>query len=120
GCFGDHVEDLVLALADGRILRCSRAENAELLAATRGGMGLTGVILSVGFRLKPIETAFIRQETLRASNLQEAMELFERSAAWTYSVAWIDCLARGRTLGRSLLYLGEHARPGELPPALRG
>ena len=114
GTFGDHVEAIELALADGRIVRCSPAENAGLFAATRGGMGLTGVILSVSFRLIPIETAFIRQETHKAANLAEAMDLFERSGGWTYSVAWIDCLARGGSLGRSLVYLGEHARREDL------
>ena len=114
GTFGDHVELIELALADGRAVRCSPAENAGLFAATRGGMGLTGVILSVSFRLIRIETAFIRQETHRAANLAEAMDLFERSGSWTYSVAWIDCLARGGSLGRSLVYLGEHARRDEL------
>jgi hypothetical protein len=81
-------------------------------------MGLTGVILSAAFKLIPIETVFIRQETHRASNLQEAMERFEDSQHWTYSVAWIDCLAGGNNLGRSLVYLGEHARRDELPTTL--
>ncbi|HUE19442.1 MAG TPA: FAD-binding oxidoreductase [Stellaceae bacterium] len=115
GAFGDHVEWLDLALADGQVLRCSAAENAELFAATRGGMGLTGIILAVCFRMTPIETASIRQETLRAGDLAETMDLFEQSRDWTYTVAWIDCLAKGGGLGRSLLYRGEHARLAELP-----
>ena len=118
GSFGDHVESLQLALADGRVVRCSPSENPELFAATRGGMGLTGVIVSAVFRMIPIETAFIRQETHRARNLAEAMARFEQSQGWTYSVAWIDCLARGERLGRSLVYLGEHAKRDELPPSL--
>ncbi|MEM8754529.1 MAG: FAD-binding protein, partial [Pseudomonadota bacterium] len=32
----------------------------------------------------------------------------------TYSVAWIDCLARGAARGRSLVHIGEHARVDEL------
>jgi decaprenylphospho-beta-D-ribofuranose 2-oxidase len=115
GTIGDHVASLELALADGRIAHCARDENAELFAATLGGMGLTGVILSARLKLQPIETAYIRQETLRARNLDEIMTLFETSRDWTYSVAWIDCLARGSELGRALLYRGEHARRDELP-----
>ncbi len=116
GSFGDHVEAIELALADGRVLTCAPAgEHAAIFAATRGGMGLTGVILSVTFRLVPVETGFIRQHTVRAANLAEVMAAFEQARHWTYSVAWIDCLARGAALGRSLLYLGEHARIGELP-----
>lgn len=115
GAFGDYVEAFDLALANASVVRCARDENAALFAATRGGMGLTGIILSVTFRLMPIETAHIRQETHRAANLREVMALFEAKHHWTYSVAWIDCLARGPSLGRSLLYLGEHARRDELP-----
>lgn len=117
GCFGDHVEQLTLALADGSVVSCGPTENPDLFAATRGGMGLTGIILSARFRLIPVQTAQIRQRTLRAANLQAVMAMFEESQSWTYSVAWIDCLARGAALGRSLLYLGEHATRAEAPGA---
>ena len=109
GSFGDYVEAFELALADGRIVICTASQNADLFAATRGGMGLTGVILRLTFRLMRIETSFIRQETLRARNLEEVMGQFEASSDATYSVAWIDCLASGAHLGRSIFYRGEHA-----------
>jgi decaprenylphospho-beta-D-ribofuranose 2-oxidase len=119
GSVAAYVESLDLALADGRILRCSRSENADLFEATLGGMGLTGVILSARVRLLPIETAYIRQETLRARDLDEVMAQFESSCDWTYTVAWIDCMAKGGALGRALLYRGEHARLGDLPEGKR-
>ena len=115
GSFGAHVAWLDLALADGRVLRCSAAENAEIFAATCGGMGLTGVILRAAFRMIPIETRLIRRETLRAPGLHAVMDLFEASQDWTYSVAWIDCLSGGAALGRSVLSRGEHASAGEAP-----
>lgn len=119
GSFGDHVESIDLALADGRVLRCSRKENGSVFAATCGGMGLTGVILSARFHLMPVGTSFIRRETRRLRNLAEAMDAIEAARDWTYSVAWIDCLARDAALGRSLLFLGEHACADELPGAQR-
>ena len=115
GSFGAHLDWLDLALADGRVLRCSPQENAELFAATCGGMGLTGVILRASFRLLPVETRLIRQETLRARGIDEAMAVFEESQGWTYSVAWIDCLSSGAALGRSILTRGEHATRGDVP-----
>lgn len=119
GSFTEHVDWLELALADGSVTRCSRSKNAALFEATCGGMGLTGVILRACFRLAPVETSFIRRETRRTRNLDETMAAFEAAQDWTYSVAWIDCLARGDAIGRSLLFLGEHARRDELPPARR-
>ena len=114
GSFGTHIENLELALADGRVARCSHDENGELFAATCGGMGLTGVILQATFRMIPIQTRFVRQETVRVHSLHEAMARFEESENWSYSVAWLDCLATGPALGRSLLFRGEHATFAEI------
>ena len=118
GSFGAHVEALTLAAADGAIRECSRTENADLFRATLGGMGLTGVILSARFRLQPIETAFVTVETLAARDLDETMALFEESRDWPYSVAWIDCLARGARLGRAVMTRGAFMGRGALPPRL--
>ena len=118
GSFGAHVESLTLASADGAIRECGRAENAGLFRATLGGMGLTGAILSARFRLRPIETAFVMAETLAARDLDETMALFEESRDWPYSVAWIDCLARGAGLGRAVMTRGAFMARGALPPRL--
>lgn len=117
--FGQTVESLVLIGADGQPRTCSPSEHPELFSATVGGMGLTGVIAQATIRLQPVETAYIRQKTIVAQNLDAAVDAFERNAHWTYAVAWIDTLARGAHLGRSLVYLGEHARLAELGPHLR-
>lgn len=114
GSFGGHVVSLSLMLADGSIVRCSPTENAELFHATCGGMGLTGVILEATFTLHRIETAYIRQRIIRTRNIDEAFDAFEANTHWTYSVAWIDCLATGEHLGRSALILGEHATKEEV------
>lgn len=53
-------------------------------------------------------------KTIPASNLKEAMKVFEDESDSTYSVAWIDCMGKGHNLGRSLVMLGEHASRSEL------
>ncbi len=113
GTFGRHVETMSLLCADGVVRQCSSSENTDLFHATCGGMGLTGIILDASFRMLAIETPLIRQETLKAANLEEAMAHCEASADWTYTVAWIDCMARGKELGRALIYRGEHATAAE-------
>jgi FAD/FMN-containing dehydrogenase len=77
-------------------------------------MGLTGIIISATFQLMPIQSSSINQMTIRANSLEEVCEFFEANALGTYSVAWIDCLAKGKQMGRSLLMLGEHSVNGDL------
>jgi FAD/FMN-containing dehydrogenase len=51
----------------------------------------------------------MRQQTIVAPDLEKALEALQASSGATYSVAWIDCLARGRSMGRSLIFCAEHA-----------
>lgn len=115
GCFSEYVISFKLMNERGEVLNCSREENSDKFWATIGGMGLTGIILSAKFKLKNIETAYIRQEAIKAENLDEIFKLFEESEDWTYNVAWIDCLQKGDKIGRSILLRGEHALRAELP-----
>ncbi|NNJ70048.1 MAG: FAD-binding oxidoreductase [Kiritimatiellales bacterium] len=114
GSFGQHVISMDVMRSDGSIITCSPTEHAEFFKITVGGMGLSGLILNATFKLRRIETAYIREETIRAANLDEIMDCFEASGDWTYSVAWIDCLARGDAMGRSIMMRGEHLKRDEL------
>ena len=119
GSFCDSVAWLDLDTGEGRARRCSATENTDLFAATCGGMGLSGIIVRAAFRMLRVETSMVRQKTIHAPDLAAAMALFEQTGDWTYAVAWIDCLARGSALGRSVLLLGEHATLAELDPERR-
>lgn len=109
GGFGNHVTEFRLVLANGETVTCSRQENPELFFATIGGMGLTGVIAEATFAMKPIETGWVLQTTDVADNLGEALQALKATEESSYSVAWIDCISRGASLGRSLVFSGEHA-----------
>ncbi len=115
GCFSEWVISFELMTENAEVITCSRTENAEKFWATIGGMGLTGIVLSAKFKLKNIETAYIRQESIKAQNLDEIFQLFEESESWTYNVAWIDCLQKGSKIGRSIMMRGEHAFKHQLP-----
>ncbi len=113
GSFADHVLKIKLLKPNGHIEECSPALNSTLFWYTAGGMGLTGIILEVTIRLKRIESPFIVQRQVKAKCLDEIIELFDQYKNHTYSVAWIDCLKRGKSFGRSILILGEHATKEE-------
>lgn len=114
GNFSDHLLEMEIMLGDGSIVKCSKEENVDLFWTTCGGMGLTGVILNATMRLIPVETAYFRQESIKAKNLDHLMDLFDESEAWPYSVAWIDCLTGGNSMGRGILTRGDHARLADL------
>jgi len=115
GCFSEYLETFSLLNENSEVITCSRTQNEDKFWATIGGMGLTGIILSAKFKLKNIETAYIRQESIKAENLDEIFKLFDESESWTYNVAWIDCLQTGKNIGRSIIMRGEHAFKHELP-----
>ncbi|MBS1600334.1 MAG: FAD-binding oxidoreductase [Bacteroidetes bacterium] len=114
GSFSNNIVDMDIALSSGEIISCSPVHNIDLFEATCGGMGLSGIITRVKFRLKKIETSFIKQKQVKAENLEEIISLFEKYNHYTYSVAWIDCLKKGENFGRSILILGEHATIDDL------
>jgi FAD/FMN-containing dehydrogenase len=114
GGFGNHVVDLTVATVSGEVVRASWEENPDLFYATVGGMGLTGTILEATIRLRRVETGWIRQTTIVAEDLNAAMIALDAAEDATYSVAWIDGIAKGARLGRSLVFLGEHAGRSEL------
>lgn len=119
GCFSEYVTEFKLMNEDAEVITCSREQNSDKFWATIGGMGLTGIILSAKFKLKNIESVYIRQESIKADNLDEIFRLFEESEDWTYNVAWIDCFQKGKNLGRSILMRGEHALKAELPSRMQ-
>ncbi len=122
GCFSNAVISFRLMLADGSIVNCSRDENYDLFRATCGGMGLTGLILDVELQLKAVYSAYIKEKLIPCNNLDEIFDQFEKNQNAPYSVAWIDCLAKGPRMGRSILMLGDHDTDGDLilpkPPQL--
>lgn len=113
GSFCDHVAWFELLTPDGERVRVSREDDRELFDATAGGMGLTGVVVAARLRLLRVESAYMTVDRERAANLEDAMaRMSDRDDEYRYSVAWIDCIARGRSLGRSVLIRGDHVAAG--------
>ncbi|MCI0547411.1 MAG: FAD-binding oxidoreductase [Candidatus Rokubacteria bacterium] len=110
GSFGRYVDSIRLLAGDGRAVRASLRDERELFLASVGGMGLTGLITEVAFRLRPVESAWVHVETEAAGTLAEtATALRATGSAWPYTVAWIDGLAKGDALGRGVILRGRHA-----------
>jgi len=114
GCFSESVKEFSIMLANGALVNCSKETNPELFRATCGGQGLTGIIVDAKIYLKQIHSQYIKQTTIKTKNLKETFEAFEKNQNKTYSVAWIDCLAKRHNIGKSLLMVGDFAKDGNL------
>lgn len=115
GSIADHVVALDLLTADGTVRTVGPESDPELFWGTVGGLGLTGVITSVVLRLRRVETGYMEVDTERLPDLDSVMaRIVASDRSTTYSVAWIDTLARGRAMGRSVLTRGEHATRARL------
>jgi decaprenylphospho-beta-D-ribofuranose 2-oxidase len=116
GTFGAHVKALRMRVADGRILECTPQQHPDLFWATVGGMGLTGHILDVELQMKRVPTPWIWQRSERVPNIDAFIERLATSAdTWPMTMGWIDCISRGRDLGRGLLMCGRWATAQEAP-----
>jgi FAD/FMN-containing dehydrogenase len=122
GTFGRHVRWFELVRSDGTRRRCSPAENADWFGATIGGLGLTGLVTRAELALRRVAGPFIDAESIKFGGLSEFFELNGPSERdYEYTVSWVDCLGRGRSLARGLYLRGNHsAEPGEARPKSGG
>jgi decaprenylphospho-beta-D-ribofuranose 2-oxidase len=119
GSIANHVDSFVLHTPKG-VVTVTPDSDPELFWGTAGAMGLTGVVTEVVLRLLRVETSLLRTTNERCPDLDSVMaRMLEGDADYRYSVAWIDCVARGASLGRSILSRGDHALRDDLPPKLR-
>jgi FAD/FMN-containing dehydrogenase len=114
GSFSAFVDQFHLLIASGETLICSRQQNAKAFWATIGGMGLTGIITRVQLRMRKVNTSSLVVNYQQLLNLGAVLEQLLEDEKHTYSVAWIDCLASGDSLGRGVLMRGEHAELDDL------
>ena len=117
GTLGCHVLAFELLRSDGSRRVCSPTEHTELFNATIGGLGLTGMICWVELQLRRVAGELLQEESIKFANLDEFFRISDASDRdFEYTVAWIDCLAAGASLGRGLFARANHTDDGQ-PPA---
>jgi len=108
GTFGAHVHQIALYRSDNGLMFCSSRENSEMLRATIGGLGLTGVIAWADIQLKRVDGPWIDSESIPFHGLKTFLDLsHESNDRFEYTVAWLDCFA-GRNV-RGVFFRGNHA-----------
>jgi decaprenylphospho-beta-D-ribofuranose 2-oxidase len=118
GSFGNHVESFRLVDGAGQVRDISPTSDPGLFWATVGGMGLTGAVVDATIRMQPIESSRLLVDSDRAPDLDSIMSLMvEGDDRYDYSVAWIDLIAKGSGMGRSVLDRGRFATRSEVEAA---
>ncbi len=113
GTFGCHVQRFDLLRSDGTVVTCSAAMNSKLFAATIGGLGLTGIILSASIRLMRVNSLDVIERISAFASLDEYFDLAPQADNDNeYAVAWVDQLSSGNKIGRGVLITGNHADNG--------
>ena len=108
GTFGDHVHQIALHRSDHGLVSCSSRENPEMLRATIGGLGLTGIIAWADVQLKRVGGPWIDSESIPFSSLKTFLDLsHESNDHFEYTVAWLDCFS-GKNV-RGIFFRGNHA-----------
>jgi FAD/FMN-containing dehydrogenase len=115
GTFGRYIKKIILYRSYEGVIECSPTNYPALFKATIGGLGLTGIILSVELQLKKIASNVINQRAERFSSLDEYFELSKlHDPENEYAVAWVDCIAKGKNFGRGHYMTGNHSKEGFL------
>ena len=119
GSIGDHILEMRIVTPIGAF-SVSPTVLPELFWATIGGMGLTGVVTSVTLRMLRVTTDQVLVDTDRFENLDDVMAaMASGDDDYRYSVAWVDCMTKGRHMGRAILTRGDHADVAEVDTAQR-
>ena len=115
GSFCNFVIGINLVLHDGSIVYCDDKENPDLFHATFGGMGITGIILDVLFKLKKVNSSYLDVETIRFNSLKELFDLQnETMDSHEYLFSWLDSHKKGNNMGRGVLQRANHSKKIEL------
>ena len=109
GSFSKFVKYIKLINLENKEIRCSKKTNKKIFKCTAGGMGSTGIITEVSFKLKKIKGNYIKEKKLVVSDTDKIINTIIKSGKkFEYTVAWLD-LANIKKKVNAIIYLGEHA-----------
>src|ERR1700678_1323329 len=108
GTFGAHVRQIGLHRSNDGLVSCSAQINSDMLRATIGGLGLTGIIAWADIQLKRVAGPWIDTESVPFQSLEHFLELSrESNDRFEYSVAWLDCFSGKNP--RGIFFRANHA-----------
>src|SRR5258705_332950 len=85
-------------------------------ALNTGGMGMLGAVTRVKLKLKKVDSGNLRVESISGKSIDALFDAFEQRLSHAdYLVGWVDCLARGKSIGRGIVHSAHYLHEGEDP-----
>jgi FAD/FMN-containing dehydrogenase len=91
GSISKHLISMKIMIASGEVVEVNRKILSDLFWSTIGGLGLTGVILSVKLKLQPITSLYAKHKIMGFEGVDELIDLIENhKLKYEYILGWID------------------------------
>ena len=114
GNIGEHVLSFKIVLSSEEILECSRDKNPDIFYTAISGLGLIGVIVEITLQLKKVPSNYISGQTKKAKSIENLIDLYEETIGNSdYSIATIDAISKGLSLGRGVIHFGSFIENGD-------
>jgi decaprenylphospho-beta-D-ribofuranose 2-oxidase len=120
GGIARHVRSLSICTPAGGLVEVSPESDPGLFYATLGGMGLTGVVLEATIAAQRLDSPWVAADVDRTGSLAETLELMAAEERHRYSVAWLDMLAQGSSMGRAVISQADPLPADAVGPRTRG
>lgn len=116
GTIGEHVTEFTAVLPTGAEVTCSPKKNKDLFYAMIGGYGMLGIFTSITLQMKRIHSGLLTVDAYPVQNLSRQLSsLYDGAPKYDYIVGWLDCTAKGSSLGRGQIHAANYVHEGEDP-----
>lgn len=107
--FSDYIISLKIYSSKGNLIECSKKKNKDFFNLTVGGIGLTGIIYSIKFKLKKINSLKLEKKNIFFKNLKDLDNFEILNSKYDYSVTWLDSFSSYKNI-RGIHFLTRHDR----------
>tara|TARA_B100000989_G_scaffold298957_1_gene291381 strand:+ start:7487 stop:8803 length:1317 start_codon:yes stop_codon:yes gene_type:complete len=109
--FIDHIISFQIITLKGKIKTCSSNINSKLYYATIGGLGLTGIITSVKFKLKKIKSTYVTQKKIFSDDINYLSTDLNKYKKYKYIYIWLNSFKKNNMI-KNIIFLGNHKNSG--------
>lgn len=109
GNFKDWILSLKIFHHTMGLINCSETNNSQFFYNTIGGLGLTGIIISVKLKLKKIEGNVLMVKKIKCKNIKDSINIMiQEEENQDYIYSWNNFNKKKESFGSGIVYLERH------------